>query len=185
MKISTALSDEELMRMARNLRKRCRLQRQCSDGANEEQIRMMQSLDSDRMMKLNVCVLRRPRRRPRFTTAVAGDAFERLVTVLAFQHAYYLKSNLHLVDDKMHACSTGSACLKYSAPFLGGKARLAVTFRRNGSVVLEAYGAAAYVSQEMLTVKSDDVNGRTPKMYETSLWRTLKIEAGRNSSTCQ
>jgi len=85
-----------------------------------------------------------------------GDAFDRKVTV---GYIYMLKLH-HLVDDKIHARSIGPYSLVTQQP-LGGKAQFRRTaFRRNGSVALEAYGAA-YTLQEMLTVKSDDVAGRT------------------------
>merc|ERR1712157_355850 len=89
-----------------------------------------------------------------------GREFERPVTV---GYMYMLKLN-HLVDDKMHARSTGSYSLVIQQP-LGGKAQFGG--QRFGEMevwALEAYGAA-YTLQEMLTVKSDDVNGRT-KMYK-------------------
>ena len=89
-----------------------------------------------------------------------GEAFERQVTV---GYMHYLKLH-HLVDDKMHARSTGPYSLVTQQP-LGGKAQFGG--QRFGEMevwALEAYGAS-YVLQEMLTVKSDDVNGRT-KVYE-------------------
>ena len=89
-----------------------------------------------------------------------GEAFDRKVTV---GYMYMLKLN-HLVDDKMHARSTGPYSLVTQQP-LGGKAQFGG--QRFGEMevwALEAYGAA-YTLQEMLTVKSDDVNGRT-KMYK-------------------
>lgn len=89
-----------------------------------------------------------------------GNQFERPTTV---GYMYMLKLN-HLVDDKMHARSTGSYSLVTQQP-LGGKAQFGG--QRFGEMevwALEAYGAA-YTLQEMLTVKSDDVNGRT-KMYK-------------------
>ena len=96
----------------------------------------------------------------RSTTADTGDTFDRPVTV---GYMYMLKLN-HLVDDKMHARSTGSYSLVTQQP-LGGKAQFGG--QRFGEMevwALEAYGAA-YTLQEMLTVKSDDVAGRT-KMYK-------------------
>ncbi len=89
-----------------------------------------------------------------------GEQFERQVTV---GYMYMLKLN-HLVDDKMHARSTGPYSLVTQQP-LGGKAQFGG--QRFGEMevwALEAYGAA-YTLQEMLTVKSDDVAGRT-KMYK-------------------
>jgi len=88
---------------------------------------------------------------------------------------HYLKLH-HLVDDKMHARSTGPYSLVTQQP-LGGKAQFGG--QRFGEMevwALEAYGAA-YTLQEMLTVKSDDVNGRT-KMYENIVKGDLSIDAG-------
>ena len=86
----------------------------------------------------------------------------------------------HLVDDKMHARSTGPYSLVTQQP-LGGKAQFGG--QRFGEMevwALEAYGAA-YTLQEMLTVKSDDVNGRT-KVYESIVKGDHKIEAGMPES---
>ncbi|MCA1767554.1 MAG: DNA-directed RNA polymerase subunit beta, partial [Idiomarina sp.] len=105
-----------------------------------------------------------------------GDKFERDVTV---GYMYMLKLN-HLVDDKMHARSTGSYSLVTQQP-LGGKAQFGG--QRFGEMevwALEAYGAA-YTLQEMLTVKSDDVNGRT-KMYKNIVDNNLQMEAGMPES---
>ena len=101
-----------------------------------------------------------------------GDAFDRPVTV---GYMYMLKLN-HLVDDKMHARSTGSYSLVTQQP-LGGKAQFGG--QRFGEMevwALEAYGAA-YTLQEMLTVKSDDVAGRT-RMYESIVKGENVLEAG-------
>ena len=101
-----------------------------------------------------------------------GEKFERPVTV---GYMYMLKLN-HLVDDKMHARSTGSYSLVTQQP-LGGKAQFGG--QRFGEMevwALEAYGAA-YTLQEMLTVKSDDVNGRT-KMYKNIVDGTHYMEPG-------
>jgi len=105
-----------------------------------------------------------------------GDAFDRPVTV---GYMYMLKLN-HLVDDKMHARSTGSYSLVTQQP-LGGKAQFGG--QRFGEMevwALEAYGAA-YTLQEMLTVKSDDVNGRT-KMYKNIVDGDHRMEAGMPES---
>jgi len=105
-----------------------------------------------------------------------GDAFERAVTV---GYMYMLKLN-HLVDDKMHARSTGSYSLVTQQP-LGGKAQFGG--QRFGEMevwALEAYGAA-YTLQEMLTVKSDDVNGRT-KMYKNIVDGDHRMEPGMPES---
>ncbi|MDH5216241.1 MAG: DNA-directed RNA polymerase subunit beta, partial [Gammaproteobacteria bacterium] len=105
-----------------------------------------------------------------------GEKFERPVTV---GYMYMLKLN-HLVDDKMHARSTGPYSLVTQQP-LGGKAQFGG--QRFGEMevwALEAYGAA-YTLQEMLTVKSDDVNGRT-KMYKNIVDGDHRMEAGMPES---
>ena len=105
-----------------------------------------------------------------------GNKFERTTTV---GYMYMLKLN-HLVDDKMHARSTGSYSLVTQQP-LGGKAQFGG--QRFGEMevwALEAYGAA-YTLQEMLTVKSDDVNGRT-KMYKNIVDGDHRMEAGMPES---
>ena len=105
-----------------------------------------------------------------------GEAFDQRVTV---GYPYYLKLH-HLVDDKIHARSTGPYSLVTQQP-LGGKAQFGG--QRFGEMevwALEAYGAS-YVLQEMLTVKSDDVNGRT-KVYENIVKGDHKIEAGMPES---
>jgi len=105
-----------------------------------------------------------------------GDAFDREITV---GYMYMLKLN-HLVDDKMHARSTGPYSLVTQQP-LGGKAQFGG--QRFGEMevwALEAYGAA-YTLQEMLTVKSDDVNGRT-KMYKNIVDGDHQMEAGMPES---
>ena len=105
-----------------------------------------------------------------------GDAFDRRTTV---GYMYMLKLN-HLVDDKMHARSTGPYSLVTQQP-LGGKAQFGG--QRFGEMevwALEAYGAA-YTLQEMLTVKSDDVSGRT-KMYKNIVDGDHRMEAGMPES---
>ena len=105
-----------------------------------------------------------------------GDQFDRSVTV---GYMYMLKLN-HLVDDKMHARSTGSYSLVTQQP-LGGKAQFGG--QRFGEMevwALEAYGAA-YTLQEMLTVKSDDVAGRT-KMYKNIVDCDFQMEPGMPES---
>ena len=105
-----------------------------------------------------------------------GLEFDRPVTV---GYMYMLKLN-HLVDDKMHARSTGSYSLVTQQP-LGGKAQFGG--QRFGEMevwALEAYGAA-YTLQEMLTVKSDDVNGRT-KMYKNIVDGDQRMEPGMPES---
>ena len=101
-----------------------------------------------------------------------GDAFDQEVTVGYF----YMMKLHHLVDDKIHARSTGPYSLITQQP-LGGKARTGG--QRFGEMEvwgLEAYGAA-YMLQELLTVKSDDVEGRT-KIYESMVKGTNTLEAG-------
>ncbi|RLA06699.1 MAG: DNA-directed RNA polymerase subunit beta, partial [Gammaproteobacteria bacterium] len=105
-----------------------------------------------------------------------GQQFDRPVTV---GYMYVLKLN-HLVDDKMHARSTGPYSLVTQQP-LGGKAQFGG--QRFGEMevwALEAYGAA-YTLQEMLTVKSDDVNGRT-RMYKNIVDGNYTIDAGMPES---
>ena len=105
-----------------------------------------------------------------------GDRFERPTTV---GYMHYLKLH-HLVDDKMHARSTGPYSLVTQQP-LGGKAQFGG--QRFGEMevwALEAYGAS-YMLQEMLTVKSDDVQGRT-KVYESIVKGEHSIEAGMPES---
>jgi DNA-directed RNA polymerase subunit beta len=105
-----------------------------------------------------------------------GEAFDRLITV---GYMYMLKLN-HLVDDKMHARSTGPYSLVTQQP-LGGKAQFGG--QRFGEMevwALEAYGAS-YTLQEMLTVKSDDVQGRT-KMYKNIVDGTHEMTAGMPES---
>jgi DNA-directed RNA polymerase subunit beta len=105
-----------------------------------------------------------------------GDAFEREVTV---GYMYMLKLD-HLVEDKMHSRSTGSYSLVTQQP-LGGKAQFGG--QRFGEMevwALEAYGAS-YTLQEMLTVKSDDVSGRT-KMYKNIVDGDQRMEAGMPES---
>jgi DNA-directed RNA polymerase subunit beta len=101
-----------------------------------------------------------------------GEAFDQPVTV---GYIYMLKLH-HLVDDKVHARATGPYSLITQQP-LGGKARFGG--QRFGEMevwALEAYGAA-YILQELLTVKSDDVEGRT-KIYESMVKGTNTLEAG-------
>jgi DNA-directed RNA polymerase subunit beta len=105
-----------------------------------------------------------------------GEQFDRLTTI---GYMYMLKLN-HLVDDKMHARSTGPYSLVTQQP-LGGKAQFGG--QRFGEMevwALEAYGAA-YTLQEMLTVKSDDVNGRT-KMYKNIVDGNHEMDAGMPES---
>ncbi len=142
-------SDEEILTLANNLRGGVPMATPVFDGASEDEIKeMLQLADLPESGQTTLYDGR------------TGRAFERLVTV---GYMYMMKLN-HLVDDKMHARSTGSYSLVTQQP-LGGKAQFGG--QRFGEMevwALEAYGAA-YTLQEMLTVKSDDVGGRT-KMYK-------------------
>ncbi|WP_127347114.1 DNA-directed RNA polymerase subunit beta [Pseudidiomarina mangrovi] len=158
-------SDEEVMRLATNLKKGLPTATPAFDGAAEKEIKELLKLaDLPESGQITLYDGR------------TGDRFERDVTV---GYMYMLKLN-HLVDDKMHARSTGSYSLVTQQP-LGGKAQFGG--QRFGEMevwALEAYGAA-YTLQEMLTVKSDDVNGRT-KMYKNIVDNDLKMEAGMPES---
>ncbi len=159
------LSDAEIIELAKNLRGGVPMATAVFDGAAETEIKHMLRLadlpDSGQM---------------RLYDGRTGNTFDRPVTV---GYMYMLKLN-HLVDDKMHARSTGSYSLVTQQP-LGGKAQFGG--QRFGEMevwALEAYGAA-YTLQEMLTVKSDDVNGRT-KMYKNIVDGDHRMEAGMPES---
>jgi len=159
------LTDGEIHALAQNLTKGVPFATPVFDGANEEEIKTM--LDLAGLPRSGQITLYDGRN---------GDAFERPVTV-GYMHVLKLH---HLVDDKMHARSTGPYSLVTQQP-LGGKAQFGG--QRFGEMevwALEAYGAA-YVLQEMLTVKSDDVNGRT-KVYESIVKGEHKIDAGMPES---
>ncbi len=144
------LSDEEILDLSRNLRDGVPMATPVFDGAEESEIKSMLELAG--LPESGQITLYDGR---------TGDAFDRPVTV---GYMYMLKLN-HLVDDKMHARSTGPYSLVTQQP-LGGKAQFGG--QRFGEMevwALEAYGAA-FTLQEMLTVKSDDVNGRT-QMYKS------------------
>ncbi|MDP9124307.1 MAG: DNA-directed RNA polymerase subunit beta, partial [Pseudomonadota bacterium] len=169
------LTDTEVLNMAGELTKGVPFATPVFDGAAEEEIRGMLKLaypdDIAARKGLTAtrtqCVLHDGR---------TGEAFERPVTV-GYMHVLKLH---HLVDDKMHARSTGPYSLVTQQP-LGGKAQFGG--QRFGEMevwALEAYGAA-YVLQEMLTVKSDDVNGRT-KVYENIVKGEHAIDAGMPES---
>ncbi|MEE9413288.1 MAG: DNA-directed RNA polymerase subunit beta, partial [Methylococcales bacterium] len=143
------LDNNEILELAGNLKKGVPLATPVFDGASEEDIRYM----------LNLAGLSDTGQSTLYD-GLTGEVFDRPVTV---GYMYMLKLN-HLVDDKMHARSTGPYSLVTQQP-LGGKAQFGG--QRFGEMevwALEAYGAA-YTLQEMLTVKSDDVAGRT-KMYK-------------------
>ena len=160
-----SLTDDEVIALAQNLRKGVPIATPVFDGAPEAEIKALLRLadipDSGQVW------LRDGR---------TGEQFDRPVTV---GYMYMLKLN-HLVDDKMHARSTGSYSLVTQQP-LGGKAQFGG--QRFGEMevwALEAYGAA-YTLQEMLTVKSDDVNGRT-KMYKNIVDGDHRMEPGMPES---
>ncbi|MCK5829181.1 MAG: DNA-directed RNA polymerase subunit beta, partial [Methylococcales bacterium] len=158
-------SENEIMEMAGNLVGGVPMATPVFDGASEEDIRRMLSLAD--LPESGQTIL---------YDGLTGEPFEREVTV---GYMYMLKLN-HLVDDKMHARSTGPYSLVTQQP-LGGKAQFGG--QRFGEMevwALEAYGAA-YTLQEMLTVKSDDVNGRT-RMYKNIVDGNHAMDAGMPES---
>ncbi len=161
----TAFSDDELFNLANNLVPGVPMSTPVFDGASEAEIKGMLELAG--LPSLGQTMLFDGR---------TGEGFDRPVTV---GYMYMMKLN-HLVDDKMHARSTGPYSLVTQQP-LGGKAQFGG--QRFGEMevwALEAYGAA-YTLQEMLTVKSDDVNGRT-KMYKNIVDGNHQMEAGMPES---
>jgi len=170
-----SLSDDEIVEMAHNLRAGLPLATPVFDGATEGEIRQMLKLayPDDVAEKLQ---LASGRTQATLYDGRTGEMFERPVTV---GYMHFLKLH-HLVDDKMHARSTGPYSLVTQQP-LGGKAQFGG--QRFGEMevwALEAYGAA-YTLQEMLTVKSDDIAGRT-KVYENIVKGDHVIEAGMPES---
>ncbi|RSM28068.1 DNA-directed RNA polymerase subunit beta [Aeromonas salmonicida] len=159
------LSDDDVRTLVGNLRKGLPVATPVFDGAKEHEIKALLKLaDLPESGQISLFDGR------------TGNVFERKVTV---GYMYMLKLN-HLVDDKMHARSTGSYSLVTQQP-LGGKAQFGG--QRFGEMevwALEAYGAA-YTLQEMLTVKSDDVNGRT-KMYKNIVDGDHRMEPGMPES---
>jgi DNA-directed RNA polymerase subunit beta len=161
----SGLSDEDVITLAGNLREGVPFATPVFDGASESEIKEM--LEAAGLPRGGQVSLHDGR---------TGDPFDRQVTV-GFMHMLKLH---HLVDDKMHARSTGPYSLVTQQP-LGGKAQFGG--QRFGEMevwALEAYGAA-YTLQEMLTVKSDDINGRT-KVYENIVKGDHKIDAGMPES---
>ncbi len=160
-----SLTDNEIMELAKNLQKGVPFATPVFDGATETEIKNMlelAGLPSTGQVRLS--------------DGRTGEAFDRQVTIGYMQ---MLKLH-HLVDDKMHARSTGPYSLVTQQP-LGGKAQFGG--QRFGEMevwALEAYGAA-YTLQEMLTVKSDDTEGRR-KVYESIVKGEHKIEAGMPES---
>src|SRR6201997_1513919 len=160
-----SLNDADLVQLARNLTNGVPMATPVFDGASEAEIKRMLQLAE---LPLNGQTYLYDGR--------TGERFDRQVTV---GYMYMLKLN-HLVDDKMHARSTGPYSLVTQQP-LGGKAQFGG--QRFGEMevwALEAYGAA-YTLQEMLTVKSDDVNGRT-KMYKNIVDGNHQMDAGMPES---
>ena len=159
------LNDDELRELAGNLRGGVPMATPVFDGASESEIKNL----------LELAGLPRDGQ-TRLFDGRTGEPFDRPVTV---GYMYMMKLN-HLVDDKMHARSTGPYSLVTQQP-LGGKAQFGG--QRFGEMevwALEAYGAS-YTLQEMLTVKSDDVNGRT-KMYKNIVDDEHRMEAGMPES---
>jgi DNA-directed RNA polymerase subunit beta len=160
-----SLSDPEILELAGNLRGGVPMATPAFDGASEEEIKAMLKLAELPSTGQD-----------QLYDGRTGEAFDRVTTV---GYMYMLKLN-HLVDDKMHARSTGSYSLVTQQP-LGGKAQFGG--QRFGEMevwALEAYGAA-YTLQEMLTVKSDDVAGRT-KMYKNIVDGNYQMEPGMPES---
>ena len=160
-----SFSDKDLVALAKNLARGVPIATPVFDGASEAEIkRLLEMADLPLSGQTHL------------TDGRTGERFERPVTV---GYMYMLKLN-HLVDDKMHARSTGPYSLVTQQP-LGGKAQFGG--QRFGEMevwALEAYGAA-YTLQEMLTVKSDDVNGRT-KMYKNIVDGNHQMDAGMPES---
>jgi DNA-directed RNA polymerase subunit beta len=160
-----SFSDAEILELASNLTRGVPTATPVFDGADEAEIKSLLALaDLDESGQ------------SRLSDGRTGEQFDRDVTV---GYMYMLKLN-HLVDDKMHARSTGPYSLVTQQP-LGGKAQFGG--QRFGEMevwALEAYGAA-YTLQEMLTVKSDDVQGRT-KMYKNIVDGEHEMDAGMPES---
>ena len=170
-----SLTDDEIIDLAKHLKKGVPFATPVFDGASESDIREMLNLafPEETAKKLH---LTPSKTQAQLFDGRTGDAFDRPVTVGVM---HYLKLH-HLVDDKMHARSTGPYSLVTQQP-LGGKAQFGG--QRFGEMevwALEAYGAS-YVLQEMLTVKSDDVTGRT-KLYENIVKGDHVIDAGMPES---
>ena len=169
------LQDDEVMRMAQNLTTGMPFATPVFDGASEEEIhQMLRIAYPDEVAEAKG--LTPTRTQAYLYDGRTGERFDRPTTV---GYMHFLKLH-HLVDDKMHARSTGPYSLVTQQP-LGGKAQFGG--QRFGEMevwALEAYGAA-YVLQEMLTVKSDDVQGRT-KVYESIVKGEHAINAGMPES---
>jgi DNA-directed RNA polymerase subunit beta len=160
-----SLNDQDVVALAKNLSRGVPIATPVFDGAAETEIKRLLEMADLPLSGQTTLVDGR-----------TGERFDRPVTV---GYMYMLKLN-HLVDDKMHARSTGPYSLVTQQP-LGGKAQFGG--QRFGEMevwALEAYGAA-YTLQEMLTVKSDDVNGRT-KMYKNIVDGNHQMDAGMPES---
>jgi len=171
------LDDQDVVELAQNLANGVPFATPVFDGASETEIRAMLDIafpdDDPNTAKLG---FNPHKTQLRLYDGRTGEPFDRHVTV-GYMHVLKLH---HLVDDKMHARSTGPYSLVTQQP-LGGKAQFGG--QRFGEMevwALEAYGAA-YTLQEMLTVKSDDVNGRT-KVYENLVKGEHTIDAGMPES---
>ena len=168
-------SDAEVLALGENLKDGVPFATPVFDGANEGEIHRMLDLAYPGEIAKQLGMTQ-SKNQVTMYDGRTGDAFERPVTV-GYMHVLKLH---HLVDDKMHARSTGPYSLVTQQP-LGGKAQFGG--QRFGEMevwALEAYGAS-YVLQEMLTVKSDDVNGRT-KVYENLVKGDHVIDAGMPES---
>jgi DNA-directed RNA polymerase subunit beta len=170
-----AFADADIIKLADNLKDGVPFATPVFDGAHETEIHRMLDLayPDDVANRLGMTP---SKNQVTMYDGRTGEAFERTVTV-GYMHVLKLH---HLVDDKMHARSTGPYSLVTQQP-LGGKAQFGG--QRFGEMevwALEAYGAS-YVLQEMLTVKSDDVNGRT-KVYENLVKGDHVIDAGMPES---
>jgi DNA-directed RNA polymerase subunit beta len=172
-----SLTDPEIVELAQNLTNGVPFATPVFDGASELEIRAALDIafpdDDPNTAKLGFNL---DKTQLRLHDGRTGEQFDRHVTV-GYMHVLKLH---HLVDDKMHARSTGPYSLVTQQP-LGGKAQFGG--QRFGEMevwALEAYGAS-YTLQEMLTVKSDDVNGRT-KVYENLVKGEHTIEAGMPES---
>ena len=155
------MTDKEVLELAQNLKAGVPIATPVFDGAHEDDInRMFEKAGLDKSGQVTLY------------DGLTGEPFDRKVTI---GYMYMLKLH-HLVDEKIHARSIGAYSLVTQQP-LGGKAQFGG--QRFGEMevwALEAYGAA-YTLQEMLTVKSDDVSGRT-KVYETLVRGDDNFESG-------
>ncbi len=170
-----SFTDEQVLELANNLRDGAPFATPVFDGATEGEIAKMLEMAYPEEVAKSLSMTP-SRQQITLFDGRTGEAFERSVTV-GVMHVLKLH---HLVDDKMHARSTGPYSLVTQQP-LGGKAQFGG--QRFGEMevwALEAYGAS-YVLQEMLTVKSDDVNGRT-KVYENIVKGEHSIDAGMPES---